>query len=200
MARPRKSDGVTPARERIKESFWDILPNNSVYGITVAMVCAKASCNRSTFYRNYESIYDLLDEAKREAIPYELPVVIRDAFIAGGEERMAAICGFVVENRIRLRHIGLLLSEHGDPGFARMLKDAMLEVWSGAFGAAPTHLEWQARALMEFLLSGIVGILTYRDDAGKPVDLLQLAPYFSNEIAPTLIPLIERTIATYSNL
>jgi AcrR family transcriptional regulator len=194
MARPKKSEDVIPARQRIKKAFWDMLPNSSVYEITVAMICTHAACNRSTFYRNYESVYDLLDEAKREAIPYELPIVIRDALIAGGDERTEAVRGFVVQNRTRLRHIGLLLSEHGDPGFARMLKDSMLEVWSQGFGASPESLGWQARTLMEFLLSGVVGILTYRDDAGKPVDLLQLVPYFSNEIAPVLIPLIERTL------
>jgi AcrR family transcriptional regulator len=195
MARPRKDAGIEPARLRIKEAFWALLPATDVRDVTVRELCRQAGCNRSTFYRNYCDVYELLAEVQRDVLPYELPALIRDSLLAGGMRQKMAIVNFVRHNRERLARMSLLLSPGGDPTFARTLKDAMLDAWTQAFGTTTAALSFESRVLMEFLLNGVLALLTYHDEKGRPVNLLKIAPFFSAEVAPSLVPMIERDMS-----
>ena len=52
---------VVKTRENITNQFIECLRQNSFYDISVKMLIEQSRINRSTFYRNYEDKYDLLN-------------------------------------------------------------------------------------------------------------------------------------------
>jgi AcrR family transcriptional regulator len=182
MARPRKDSGETPTRERIIEAFWELYRHEPIERITVQRVANRARCNRSTFYRHFEDIYDVLSRIEDEVIPHEVPIRILAAVEA--EKTVGMLMQVLNENTERLEQISVLLSKNGDPTFSRGLKNSMIDAWVKELGGNPGELDLQTRLLLEFTISGIVGVLSLKGD--QEVDL------HLDEIAPTLFPLIAR--------
>lgn len=56
----RKRESV----ERIENVFIDLLQNKELNKISVSDICKKAGLNRTTFYANYDDIYDLADSIR----------------------------------------------------------------------------------------------------------------------------------------
>ena len=52
----------------IKETFINLLEKKEINKITVSEICKKADINRSTFYRYYLDVYDLLNQIQNELI------------------------------------------------------------------------------------------------------------------------------------
>ncbi len=50
--------------ERIEKTFIELLQERELNEISVSDICARCGLNRSTFYANYEDIYDLADKIK----------------------------------------------------------------------------------------------------------------------------------------
>ncbi len=58
----RRRDSV----EKIEKAFFEELQNKSISQIRVSDICISANINRSTFYANYEDIYDLADKIRQK--------------------------------------------------------------------------------------------------------------------------------------
>ena len=56
----RKTKGAL-TRERIAESFIDLMLQKRWYQITVKEICAAASITRSTYYQHFDDIHDLME-------------------------------------------------------------------------------------------------------------------------------------------
>ncbi len=52
------------SRKKIEKAFIELLQNHEINEISVSEVIKIAGLNRSTFYANYEDIYDLADKTK----------------------------------------------------------------------------------------------------------------------------------------
>ncbi len=52
------------SRERIEGLFMELLQDRELNEISVSEICARCGLNRSTFYANYEDIYDLADKVR----------------------------------------------------------------------------------------------------------------------------------------
>ncbi|NMA50518.1 MAG: TetR family transcriptional regulator [Mollicutes bacterium] len=52
----------------IKESFLDLLVDNDFNSITITKICEKADVNRTTFYKYFIDIYDLLEKVQLDFI------------------------------------------------------------------------------------------------------------------------------------
>ncbi len=52
------------SRQRIESVFIELLQTKEIEDITVSDICKKTELNRSTFYANYEDIYDLADKIR----------------------------------------------------------------------------------------------------------------------------------------
>lgn len=50
--------------ERIEGVFMELLRDRELNEISVSEICARCGLNRSTFYANYEDIYDLADKVR----------------------------------------------------------------------------------------------------------------------------------------
>ena len=63
-------------RKKIQDAFLLLASKASISGITVNRICEIAGIHRSTFYRHYDDIYDLLSEMERELLG-ELTAVLK---------------------------------------------------------------------------------------------------------------------------
>lgn len=52
--------------ERIENIFMELLENKELDQVSVSDLCKRAHLNRSTFYANYNDIYDLADKLRRK--------------------------------------------------------------------------------------------------------------------------------------
>lgn len=61
------NDPRTKKTKRLfKEAFLSQLNKKDISKITVTSLCKQCECNRSTFYKYYNDIYDLLEEIEKE--------------------------------------------------------------------------------------------------------------------------------------
>ncbi len=52
--------------EKIEKTFIELLQDRKLNEISVSDICKISGLNRSTFYANYEDIYDLADKLRRQ--------------------------------------------------------------------------------------------------------------------------------------
>ena len=60
----KKPDGrrVKMTKRLLKESLIELMKEKSIHSINIKEICEGADINRSTFYRHYETQYDLYDD------------------------------------------------------------------------------------------------------------------------------------------
>lgn len=60
----KKADGrrVRMTKMLLKNALIDIMKNKSIHLVSIKEICEEADVNRSTFYRHYNTQYDLYDE------------------------------------------------------------------------------------------------------------------------------------------
>ncbi|MDE7428931.1 MAG: TetR/AcrR family transcriptional regulator, partial [Lachnospiraceae bacterium] len=107
---------VKLTKQLLKDSFCELLEQASIHEISVRALCENADINRSTFYKYYDSLYDLLKEMEDdfiEAIEKSLSVGNADT-----TDRLAHILCYVQSNS---RMCKLLLSSNIDPDFPKRL-------------------------------------------------------------------------------
>ncbi|MFV8064718.1 TetR/AcrR family transcriptional regulator [Streptococcus hyovaginalis] len=59
---------VIKTKKAIKDAFIELRQNRPIEKIYVETLCRKAMINKSTFYRYYMDIYDLVDHLQEEAL------------------------------------------------------------------------------------------------------------------------------------
>ena len=65
----KKQPELTDAtRQLIADAFWDLLKDHPVDRITVAMVVERAHVHRSTFYRYYHDVFEILEQYEAETL------------------------------------------------------------------------------------------------------------------------------------
>lgn len=71
MAAETPNGGIdNEARRCFIQAFKELYPANGMKGISGAALAKRAGYSRSTFYRNFESVYDVLRLVEIEATPY----------------------------------------------------------------------------------------------------------------------------------
>jgi AcrR family transcriptional regulator len=191
MARPRKDSPEPPARERIIEAFWELIIDTPIKQITVKMLTEAARCNRSTFYRHFEDVYNVAEQIEVSLELPQLPGMLMKALQGdSGPEQIATVMGGM-QNFDRLC---LLLSRNGDPDYHRRFKDSILAAWANEFGFAPEELDVDARVFIEFCASGVVGILTYRGDTNIGFGFADISELMLGEVVPALFVLLQKSV------
>jgi AcrR family transcriptional regulator len=191
MARPRKDSPEPSARERIIEAFWRLIIDTPIQRITVKMLTGAARCNRSTFYRHFEDVFNVAEQIETNLGLAELPGMLMKALQGDmGPGQIAA----VMEGVVDFNRLCLLLSRNGDPDYRRRFKDSILAAWANEFGFDLDELDLDARVLIEFCANGVVGILTYRGDTNIGFGFADIADLMLGEVVPTLFALLQKSV------
>ncbi|MCR5137965.1 MAG: TetR/AcrR family transcriptional regulator [Oscillospiraceae bacterium] len=62
MARPKSDPNVSPAKERIRTAFWDILSRKGYDAVTIKRLSRDADINHKTIYYYYENVDSMAEE------------------------------------------------------------------------------------------------------------------------------------------
>lgn len=59
------------SRDCFIQAFKELYPQTGMKGLSASTLSARAGYSRSTFYRCFDSVYDVLNAVEKEAMPYE---------------------------------------------------------------------------------------------------------------------------------
>lgn len=157
MARPRKDETAIDAKQRIQNSFWELLEDNQLSEITVGMVADHAHCNRGTFYYHYENMDDLIDQVLTQAFTTNYPSI--ELFIAfltnKGIERT------FLKHKDGINHITLFTRQGGMKLAREKLSSIMFKVLDNAIAQEGQEMKNETKLILEFFISGVTGLSTY---------------------------------------
>lgn len=116
----KENQRVMLTKRLIKESLTRLLADESIYKISIRVLCEEAGINRSTFYKYYGSQYDVLAEMEDELMSSIQNTLQerseRDS--PGRRQQIEAICSYIEKN---MDSVQVLVGNNVDPSFPEKL-------------------------------------------------------------------------------
>jgi len=140
-------------KQNIMTAFWNLYTTNRIEKITVTQICTRAGYNRSTFYKYFFDVYDVLDKIEEQIITPEMLEKSVVSYLLSNNKKIA------FEHIIQLfekssGYIPVLLGEHGDSAFRHKLMNKLIPVVSSHLNISITSnrntkyiLEYQSAAI-----------------------------------------------------
>ena len=197
MARPRKDAAGPSAEQRIHQAFWELIAEMPLERITVGDLAARAGCNRGTFYYYYDDIYALLDAVIDANLPKELPSFLFSHFTgasaspASDRELSLALRTY----QPKVDHLCLLLANGSSYMVNRRVKGAIMGLWAKVLTGERGELEGDARIVLEFVVSGILGLMAYRAETDMRVTVDEIVRALAPELPDALAPKLRKLLA-----
>lgn len=153
------------AVERIREVFLKLLADRPTSRITVTQICREAGINRTTFYKHYVDVFDLLDKTEQDLLSSYQEAV--------GRIRVTGVVPALTEMlqilRQSMEHYWPLFGENGDPSLAGRLVGSVYPLFAGnpMFADSRKYDEDVKKLLYCYLSGGCTAMLTYWVQYGK---------------------------------
>ena len=163
MARPRKDQQEPAAVERIKNAFWELLEENDLKHITVNMVTQKAHCNRGTFYYHYESLDALLCAVIEEELLNSKGLPLGIFYMLSNDSK--ALTEMLLPQRTQ--RFGLVMKRCGQECVALKIRTIIANMWQTILCDEEEELTTNARIIIEYSISGLIGVIDYLYREGK---------------------------------
>lgn len=163
MARPRKDQQEPTAVERIKNSFWELLEENDLKHITVNMVTQKAHCNRGTFYYHFDSLDALLCTVIEEELLSSKGLPRGIFYMLSNDSK--ALTEVLLPQR--MQRFGLVMKRAGQECVALKIRVIVANIWKTILCNEGEELTVQARILVEYSISGLIGVIDFLYREGK---------------------------------
>ncbi|WP_449315930.1 TetR/AcrR family transcriptional regulator [Rubneribacter sp.] len=159
MGRPRKDANAPDAQQRLVGAFWLLLETSRVSELTVGTLCAQAGCNRGTFYYHFADLDALVYRAiEQELLGRDSVAAAVFGLLSGtGEAPLADMA-----DERRMRRMGLLLEQGGTDLVTAKIKEVILGMWHAVLRPDGSPLSADARIILEFAASGMMGFLAHR--------------------------------------
>ena len=143
---------------------------------TVGELCRKAQINRSTFYRHYTDVYDLMNRVEQEFRHGLYRSLDGDssflAHLGSSPEALEPLIAYIGRNPHFYRvYLQKYAANTGDPGFQRYWQNQVLPL----FQSCGVHNEAHIRYYYEYVKAGIVSILRLWLENGCPETPAELA-------------------------
>ena len=156
----RKQPQITErTRQLFIETFWLLFKDNAIEQIKIGELSTKAGYNRSTFYKYFTDIYDLLHQAEDELIndfknnaAAKFPDGIKNVSYKNIIRALVELFNLLGEK------IFLLIGEKGDPSFQNKLRLQVTPFLQLMMGQ---DLGKYAEYVTSFSFSGAIGILKF---------------------------------------
>ncbi len=150
-------------KKAIQEAFFTLLKDASISKISVRAICELAEINRSTFYRYYMDVYDLLEQIENSHYQHFEREIANSASIDDiMKKTVHNIC-------IRAEEFRLLCSNHCDPGFLNDFLSHAYSRYQDSFEKTfylPDHVSSKYAFL--YIAKGSTGILNEWIQQGFP--------------------------------
>lgn len=167
----KQSKVTEQTRQNLVDAFWALYCKKRIEKITVKEITQKAGYNRGTFYEYFTDVYDVLEQLEESLIPNidELPPISMPNRHTG-----MPLDVFMAIYEQNSRYYSVLLGNEGDPAFATKLKNSTKPVIKRAFLEKYNMNPIEFDFILEFVLSGMIGIMSYwfREDKILPAEEL----------------------------
>lgn len=158
MGKPKRDAGEPDARHRLIEALWELLENHRLREVTVTMVVAQASYNRGTFYYHFSDIDALMGTAIETEL-FERSGLVGSIFslVSKGDESLPiSVIGSQSGHRL-----ALAMRQGGFEVVQTRVCSAIKDMWRTVLCGTGRDLEPASCALIEFSVSGMLGIIAY---------------------------------------
>lgn len=109
---------VAMTKRMLKNSLLELLQTETIQKVSVRALCERADLNRSTFYKYYTSVCDLLRDMERDLIVEIDKDLNLKAGPSSNTDQLAHILSFVKDH---LELCRTLIDSNADPGFLERL-------------------------------------------------------------------------------
>lgn len=152
-------------RQNLMDAFWKLYCERSIEKITVREITDKAGYHRSTFYEYFQDIYDVLDQIEQSLLP---PFVELPPILLNETEASIQWDSFVAFYSTTSKYYTVLLGDNGDPAFAGKMKKQIKAKLMEQLHIAG-HDVWKMDYSLEYILSAMIGVLTYWFQNGENI-------------------------------
>ncbi|GFP75454.1 TetR/AcrR family transcriptional regulator [Clostridium fungisolvens] len=175
----KKKTGQTEMTQRnFQDAFWLLYEKKSIDKITVKDICSLAGYDRSTFYRYYADVYDILHELENQILDEvdEFVVhLVKQANNFDASQALQAILGTFARLN---KYIIVLLGPHGDTEFIRKIVENLKPIWIKYFFRTNQYTAAEVDFLMEYYISGLISMYQkwFCDNNGVSIErIIQLS-------------------------
>jgi len=119
-------------RQNIMTAFWDLYTEKRIEKITVTQICTRAGYNRSTFYKYFLDVYDVLDKIEEQIITPEMLEKSVVSYLLSDNKKLAFEQIILLFEKSS-GYIPVLLGDHGDSSFRHKLMSKLIPVVSSHF-------------------------------------------------------------------
>ncbi|MGN1024586.1 MAG: TetR/AcrR family transcriptional regulator [Lachnospiraceae bacterium] len=157
--------GTQSAVERIRAVFLELLTDRPLGRITVTQICREAGINRTTFYKHYLDVFDLMDKTEQDLLSSYQEAV--------GRIRMTGVVPVLTEMlqilRQNMEHYWPLFGKNGDPSFSGRLIGSVYPLFADnpMFADSRKYDDDVKKLLYCYLSGGCTAMLTYWVQYGK---------------------------------
>lgn len=175
----KKQTGQTEITQKnFQDAFWLLYEKKSIDKITVKDICSLAGYDRSTFYRYYVDVYDVLHKLENQLLDEVDEFVIylvEQVNNLNASQALQAILGMFARLN---KYITVLLGPHGDTEFTRKVVENLKPIWIKYFFRTEQYTAAEVDLLMEYYISGLLSMYQkwFCDNNGVSVErIIQLS-------------------------
>lgn len=142
-------------KQNLTDAFWTLYCKCKTEKISVKDVTTKAGYNRSTFYKYFTDVYDVLEQIESFLIDdiAAADIISKEAFIP--------LSYFIEQYQKHRNYYVVLLGENGDPSFQSKIKNRYKQVLKQKSSSLGINDDYYLDYALEYVLSAMIGILNY---------------------------------------
>ena len=151
--------GAIATKDYIRSTFLSMCQKTPLYKVSISELCDRTEISRTTFYRYYDSIYDLAEELEEEHLEGFMEIARQHAVKNNSiEEYMRDIISYISEEESFFKWV---LSEHSDRHFVNRWKRIIRADIIKEYHLDQKKLSGSDEVLIEMLISGAIGVYAY---------------------------------------
>lgn len=168
MGRPKKAEEGPDACQRIIDAFWSLLEERQLHEITVGALTQRAQCNRGTFYYHYQDFDELVFKVIEDELVGSGTIARIIFLLSAGQCCERALS----TSAPHLRRMALVAQKGGLDAVLLNARDAVMGFWQAALCTEGGSITPQATSIIEFNVSGALGLLVLSGSRGVSYEAL----------------------------
>ena len=165
-------------RNKLTESFWELYKKNDISKITISMICKNANYDRTTFYRYFFDISEVLRKIEDTVIDG-----IRDSIVSSNNSIDIPKLKFNNFKSFNDKYGEYIITFHdkGNRGFYLKFKE-LIKNYVFEYFDLKVHNEEKKEFLFEFMFSSLINSYAYWYHNQKMMDLESFAKLANNMV------------------
>ena len=167
--RPNQTEDT---KETIKSAFFKIYKEKNISRITVNDIVTAAGYNRSTFYRYFTDVYDVLEQIEKEILD-QFDMRFDQITRCARRMDMKEIIKYTLAPcKVYNKYLAVLLGANGDPTFQAELKEKAKNVLSKQMAIRYGTADVMGEFYLEYCVSGLLSStrMWYEQDSAMDIN------------------------------